>query len=142
MLNLDPRYYIEPSIFDRERHELFARTWQLLGPVSQVKERGDFVAVEIAGLKVFAMRGRDGKVRAFRNMCRHRGARLLEEGTGRCPTIRCPYHQWVWADDGRLMNVLWFGEDPDFKLTGWRLTEIRVAEWRGLLFIAIEPKAP
>lgn len=139
MLNLDPRYYVDPAIYDRERTELFARTWQLLGPVSQVAQRGEYCAVEIAGHKVFAIRGRDGKLRGFRNLCRHRGARLLEEGNGRCPTIRCPYHQWVWADDGRLMNVPWFGEDADFKLEDWRLAEIPVAEWRGLLFIAIEP---
>ncbi|CAN5311536.1 aromatic ring-hydroxylating dioxygenase subunit alpha [soil metagenome] len=139
MLNLDPRYYYDPAIFARERNELFARTWQLLGPVTQVKERGEYVAVEIAGLKVFAMRGRDGKIRAFRNMCRHRGARLLEEGTGRCPTIRCPYHQWVWDDTGGLKAVPWFGEDADFKLEDWRLDEIHAQEWRGLLFVAIDP---
>ena len=117
----------------------FAKTWQLMGPVSQLGQRGDYCAAEIAGHKVFAVRGRDGTLRAFRNLCRHRGARLLPEGNGRCPTIRCPYHQWVWADDGRLLAVPWFGEDPDFKLEDWRLEEIHLREWRGLLFIAIDP---
>ncbi len=102
MLNLDPSLYVDPSVFVRERNEIFAKTWQLLGPVSQVAERGEYVAADIAGIKVFAIRGRDGELRAFRNVCRHRGAQLLEEGTGRCATIRCPYHQWVFADDGRL----------------------------------------
>jgi phenylpropionate dioxygenase-like ring-hydroxylating dioxygenase large terminal subunit len=90
MLNLEARYYVDPSIYDRERNELFARTWQLLGPVSQVAERGEYCAVEIAGHKVFAIRGRDGKLRGFRNLCRHRGARLLEEGNGRCPRFAAP----------------------------------------------------
>ena len=105
MLNLDARYYVDPAVYERERVELFAKTWQLMGPVSQLGQRGDYCAAEIAGHKVFAIRGRDGKLRAFRNLCRHRGARLLPEGNGRCPTIRCPYHQWVWADDGRLLAV-------------------------------------
>ena len=140
MLNLESRNYIDHAIYERERDNLFSRTWQLLGPVSQVSERGQYVAVEIAGLKVFAIRAKDGKVRAFRNLCRHRGARLLEEGNGRCPTIRCPYHQWVWADDGRLLNVPWFGEAADFRLEDWRLEEISVREWRGLLFVAIRPE--
>ena len=139
MLNLDARYYIDPAVYDRERTELFARTWQLIGPASLLAERGEYWAVEIAGHKVFAVRGRDGKLRAFRNLCRHRGARLLPEGTGRCPTIRCPYHQWVWADDGRLMAVPWFGEDPEFRLEDWRLEEIHLQEWRGLIFVAIDP---
>jgi len=139
VLNLDSRYYVDPAVYERERVELFAKTWQLMGPVSQLGQRGDYCAAEIAGHKVFAIRGRDGKLRAFRNLCRHRGARLLPEGNGRCPTIRCPYHQWVWADDGRLLAVPWFGEDPDFKLEDWRLEEIHLREWRGLLFIAIDP---
>jgi len=141
MLNLDARYYIDPAVYDHERLDLFPKTWQLLGPLSQFTGRGDYSAIEIAGHKVFAVRSKDGKLRAFRNLCRHRGARLLAEGTGRCPTIRCPYHQWVWADDGRLMNVPWFGEDPDFRLEDWRLDEIHLREWRGLVFVAIDPSA-
>jgi phenylpropionate dioxygenase-like ring-hydroxylating dioxygenase large terminal subunit len=90
MLNLEPRYYFDPSIYDRERSELFARTWQLLGPASEAAERGEYCAVEIAGHKVFAIRGEDGKLRGFRNLCRHRGARLLEEGNGRCPRSGAP----------------------------------------------------
>ena len=139
MLNLDPRYYVDPAILPRERSEIFGRTWQLLGPVSQVAERGQYVSADIAGIKVFAIRGRDGTLRAFRNVCRHRGAQLLEEGNGRCATIRCPYHQWVFADDGHLVTAPWFGEDPDFNAADWPLDSIQVAEWRGLLFVSLDP---
>jgi choline monooxygenase len=139
MLNLDSRYYVDAAVFECERTQLFPKTWQLLGPASDLTQRGAYSAIEIAGHKVFAVRGKDGRLRAFRNLCRHRGARLLAEGTGRCPTIRCPYHQWVWSDDGRLMNVPWFGEDPDFRLEDWRLDEIQLQEWRGLVFVAIDP---
>ncbi len=140
MLNLDPSYYVDPAILPRERNEIFARSWQMLGPASQVAGRGQYVAADIAGIKVFAIRGRDGSLRAFRNVCRHRGAQLLEEGAGRCATIRCPYHQWVFADDGQLLTAPWFGEEPDFKPEDWPLEPIHVAEWRGLLFVSINPR--
>lgn len=140
MLNLDPRFYVDPAVLPRERTEIFARTWQMLGPASQVAERGQYVSADIAGLKVFAIRGRDGELRAFRNVCRHRGAQLLEEGAGRCATIRCPYHQWVFADDGRLLNAPWFGTEPDFKPEDWPLEPIHAVIWRGLLFVAIDPQ--
>ncbi len=140
MLNLDPRLYVDHAVLPRERSEIFSKTWQMLGPAAQVAGRGQYVSADIAGLKVFAIRGRDGELRAFRNVCRHRGAQLLEEGTGRCATIRCPYHQWVFADDGRLLNAPWFGEEPDFNPDDWPLEPIHTAAWRGLLFIAIDPQ--
>ena len=140
MLNLDPNLYVDPAILPRERVEIFAKTWQLLGPASQVAERGQYVSAEIAGTKVFAIRGRDGVLRAFLNVCRHRGAQLLEEGHGRCATIRCPYHQWVFADDGKLITAPWFGEEPGFDPEKWPLAEIHADEWRGLLFVAIDPQ--
>ena len=77
MLNLDPKLYVDAAVLPRERDAIFARTWQLLGPASQVAERGQYAAADIAGVKVFAIRGRDGELRAFRNVCRHRGAQLL-----------------------------------------------------------------
>ncbi len=139
MLNLDPRLYVDPATLRNERDSIFARTWQLLGPASQVAERGEFVAAEIAGLKLFVIRGRDGALRGFRNVCRHRGERLLEEGHGRCATIRCPYHQWVFDDKGALVNAPWFGEDPAFRKEEWPLEPVHFDTWRGLLFAAVDP---
>jgi choline monooxygenase len=138
MLNLDATHYTDPAAHARDRRAIFARSWQLLGPASALRERGDYLATEIAGMKVFVAMTREG-LRGFRNVCRHRGARLLPEGTGRCATIRCPYHQWVWGEDGSLLNVPWWGEDPDFRKADWALDPVAVEVWRGLLFVAIEP---
>ena len=99
MLNLDASYYTAASVFTCERERLFTRSWQLLGPASQVAGPGAYVATDIAGIKVFALRGSDGMLRAFRNVCRHRGALLLAEGNGRCESLRCPYHQWLYERD-------------------------------------------
>ena len=137
--NLAPGYYVDPAIYGREREAIFARHWQMLGPVSRVAEPGQYLAVEIANWKLFALRGEDGVLRAFHNVCRHRGARLLEEGTGHCQTLRCPYHLWVYDHDGRLRAAPWFGDDPGFRLEDWPLQPIAVDTWRGLLFVAIDP---
>ncbi len=139
MLNLDPRLYVDPSAFVRERMEIFSKTWQLLGPLAQMAERGQFVAADIAGVKVFAIRGRDGTLRAFKNVCRHRGAQLLNDGAGRCATIRCPYHQWVFADDGKLINAPWFGDEAEFDMSAWPLEPIHIETWRGLVFVSLDP---
>ena len=84
---------------------------------------------------------RDG-LRAFRNVCRHRGARLLPEGAGRCATIRCPYHQWVWGEDGSLLHVPWWGDDPEFRMAEWTLDRVALGLWRGLVFVSLAPEAP
>jgi choline monooxygenase len=139
MRNLDPRLYVDPAVFEKERQAIFARSWQLIGPLSRLSERGQYIAAELAGFKVLVIRGRDGNLRGFRNVCRHRGARLLEEGTGTCAAIRCPYHQWVFADDGLLVTAPWFGEDPSFRKEDWPLEPIHVDTWRGLVFAALDP---
>ena len=137
--NLDPALYIDPAAHRAERERVFWRSWQLLGPASQVDAPGKYVATEIAGAKVFAIRADDGSLGAFRNVCAHRGARLLEEGTGHCSAIRCPYHHWLYGLDGSLRRTPWFGDDPDFDRDDWPLQRITVEEWRGLLFVAIDP---
>lgn len=137
--NLDPRLYVDPAVLDRERRTIFARSWQHVGPVSRVAERGAYVAADIAGAKVLVMRGRDGQLRGFRNVCRHRGAQLLPDGAGRAASIRCPYHCWVFDDKGQLVNAPWFGEDKAFNPADWPLDPIHVATWRGLLFVSLDP---
>jgi choline monooxygenase len=136
--NLDPRYYVDPGLFEAERQAIFRRQWQMLGPASRLERPGDYLAVDVAGWKLFAVRGTDGLLRGFHNVCRHRGARLLTEGTGTCQRLRCPYHHWVYDLKGSLRQAPWFGEDPDFRLEDWPLKAAALSEWRGLLFIAID----
>ena len=139
MLNIDPGVYVRREVFLAEREALFATTWQLLGPVAKLVERRSYVATEIAGMKVFAVRSNDGVLRAFRNVCRHRGARLLPEGEGTCGPIRCPYLQWQFSDAGELLKAPWYGEEAGFDMADWPLEPIAVGEWRGLVFVAIAP---
>jgi choline monooxygenase len=138
--NLDPTCYVDPALHARERTAIFRTHWHLLGPAAQVAEPGQYAAAELAGEKLFALRGRDGVLRAFRNVCPHRGARLLEEGAGRCDTLRCPYHLWLFDETGRLRRTPWFGEDASFNLADWPLTAASAAVWRGLLFVSVDPE--
>jgi choline monooxygenase len=141
LLNLDPALYATARSFLAERERIFSTTWQLIGPASRLPEAGSYVATEAAGLKLFVLRGRDGALRAFRNVCRHRGARLLEEGAGRCAgPVRCPYHNWSYDDRGALVATPWFGEDAAFRKEEWPLHEIRIQQWRGLVFVAFAPE--
>jgi choline monooxygenase len=140
MLNMGPDVYVRREVFEAEREKLFATSWQLLGPLAKLSERRSYVATEIAGMKVFAVRSNDGVLRAFRNVCRHRGARLLPEGEGTCGPIRCPYHQWQFSDAGELIKAPWYGEEPGFDMADWPLEPISVGEWRGLVFVAIRPR--
>jgi choline monooxygenase len=140
LTNLAARYYADPDIFAAERQAIFRRHWQMLGPISRLAAPGAYLAVDVAGWKLFALRGEDGVLRGFHNVCRHRGARILQEGEGTCKVLRCPYHNWVYDTDGSLRHAPWFGEDPGFALSQWPLESAQLAQWRGLLFIAIEPE--
>lgn len=136
--NLEPSFYVDPGVHERERRAIFRSHWQMLGPVARVGGPGDYLAVTVAGWRLFVVRGRDGVLRGFHNVCRHRGARLVPDGTGRCDLLRCPYHNWVYDHQGALLQAPWFGEDPGFKAGDWPLQRAALAEWRGLLFLAID----
>ncbi len=140
ILNLDPALYVRPETLAQERARIFLRTWAFLGPASAVTEPGAYLAAEIAGLPVVALRGRDGVLRGFRNVCRHRGARLLASGEGTCGLVVCPYHKWSYDHTGRLVQAPWWGNDPAIVPEDWPLTPIHLATWRGLLFAAVDPE--
>ena len=138
MKNLGSEFYTNPALYERECQLVFWNSWQLVGPLSHLTSPGDYLATEIAGAKIFVIRDNDGLLRAFRNVCRHRGAQLLSDGQGNCERIRCPYHSWVYGLDGSLERTPWFGDDPKFDPTDWPLREIHIGVWRGLLFVALD----
>ena len=141
MQNMSASRYTDKHIFEQEQHTLFRRHWQLFCHKAQLKDHGDYVSGDVAGMAVMAIRGSDGELRAFLNVCRHRGARLLEPGTGNCDTLRCPYHNWTYQTTGVLKHAPWFGEDESFRIEDWPLQAIKIEVWRNLVFIAIDPVA-
>lgn len=146
MRNLDPRLYTDPATFAAERARIFWASWQMIGPAAALAAPGGYIATEIAGAKVLAIRDETGSLRAFRNVCRHRGARLVEEGTGQCKMLRCQYHNWVYDLSGALIRAPWFGDREGraegFDMADWPLEQLSVECWRGLAFVAIRPQRP
>lgn len=139
---LPPEWYVDDAILRRERTAIFAKNWALFGPEREVAEAGAWRAETINGWPLFIIRGEDGELRGFHNVCRHRAAALFQGAAGQCSTIRCPYHAWTYDQAGRLLKTPGFGELPGFELSTHGLFPIRVGVWRGLVFIAIDEAAP
>ena len=135
------RYYTDPRVYEREKEAIFARTWHYIGHESHVRDPGDYLTLEIADESVFVMRGDDGRLRGFYNVCRHRAHRLLD-GAGNAATIVCPYHAWSYRCDGSLRHARFADRMEDFNPEEFRLPEVRVESLGGLLFVNLDPRAP
>jgi phenylpropionate dioxygenase-like ring-hydroxylating dioxygenase large terminal subunit len=135
---LDPRLYVDPDGMAQEQRAIFARTWQLSGHVADLATPGRFVAVQVGSESALAMRGEDGELRAFRNVCRHRASRL-REGRGDCgKALRCPYHGWTYRTDGRLIGVPEGRGFPGLDKQQLGLMPARVEAFAGLVFVNLD----
>lgn len=139
---LPAHWYTDPGILKREREAIFARNWALFGPESEVAEPGTYRTDTVNGWPVFVVRGEDGRLRAFHNVCRHRGATLLTEEKGRCRLAVCPYHAWSFDLTGRLVRTPNFGEEAGFDKSQFGLYPVAVDTWAGLVFIRIAADGP
>ncbi len=137
---LPARLYCDPENFAAERERIFARHWILVAHEGQLARPGDFITAAIAGKPIFVLRDRDGALRGFHNVCRHRASPLLRSASGQCGVLRCPYHGWVYDQTGRLRKAPGFEADaldPD----GWSLWPVRVERWNGLVFACLDADA-
>ncbi len=139
---LESHYYTDPLVFARERERIFKPAWWLLGPAHLLQKKGSYVSDTVCGWSVFVVRGQDGELRGFHNICRHRGARLLDQGEGQCRVIKCPYHAWGFDTAGKLVATPGFGAEALLKKEDYSLFSIRVHQWRGMVFICVDPEAP
>jgi choline monooxygenase len=132
--------YVDPAAYERERHAVFAREWQLTGFRAQLRAPGDYVQHTIAGWPVVVAVQDDGSLRAFHNVCRHRAGPLVTDAAGQCRSFVCRYHGWAYALDGTLTSARDFGGDLD--ASEFPLFDVQVDEWRGLVFVNLDPGAP
>ena len=140
---LEGRFYADSAIFAAERERIFRSAWQLVGHDSAFGAAGSTRPIDIAGASVFVVRGEDGALRAFRNVCRHRGASLVaEDRPAGCAPIACPSHGWRYGLDGQLLQTPWFGEESPFDLPALSLIPVEIGLWRALVFVALEPREP
>ena len=143
---LPPRVFHDADVFDFEQDRWFARTWLCVGREEEVAEPGTFLLARAAGESVAILRDREGTVRAFHNVCRHRGSTLLDEpatgtGTGRVVRIQCPYHAWIYDLDGSLRRAPHTEDIADFQVADQGLLPVRLETWQGFLFINLDPGA-
>ncbi|MCB1421906.1 MAG: aromatic ring-hydroxylating dioxygenase subunit alpha [Nitratireductor sp.] len=137
---LDARYYTDPEIFRIEHNGLFARTWQFAGHVSQVENTGDYFTFSIGGENLFCIRGKDGEIRAFYNVCQHRAHEMVH-GDGNAKLLVCPYHAWTYELDGGLRSGPNVKSVPGFDRSEICLTPVRIENFHGFLFANLNPDA-
>ena len=132
--------YTSSDVFVHEQNAIFARTWQYVCHLEKVRQAGDYFVVEVAGESVILIRGEDGDLRAFYNVCSHRGARLLS-GQGCRSRVSCPYHGWTYDDQGHLIGAPNAQNVPGFDRSAHGLKPVRVEDLHGLIFVNLDPDA-
>jgi Rieske 2Fe-2S family protein len=140
-LPLHPRYYTDPAVLAAEQRRIFARTWQLVGHVSELPQPGSRLVGRAGDAEVLVVRDEDGALHAHRNVCRHRGARLVT-APEQAQAIRCPYHGWTYHLDGSLVGApegRRFAEPLDRRSLG--LLPARVEAFHGLVFVNLDTGA-
>ena len=133
---LPREYFTSPAILTEEVDRIFTRQWLCVDREERVAGRGDYFLLEAAGESIIILRDQQGTVRAFYNVCRHRGSRLCEEHRGSLSeTIQCPYHAWTYGLDGRLIGAPATNDLEGFRKQDWPLRPVSVALWEGFIFI-------
>ena len=133
--------YTDPAVLALEQRRVFARGWQLFAPAAAVAATGDHAVGEIGGTPVIVVRGEDGALRAFHNVCRHRGGPLaFADGRG-AKALHCKYHGWTYTLAGQLRSAPEMQEAQQFDVKAVCLPPARAVAWQGLVFAALEPEA-
>jgi len=142
LMSLPGWLYFDPEFFEAEQKVFLRSAPQVVCHESEIREPGNWRSLEYLGESVIVIRGDDGAVRAFSNVCRHRGSRLVD-GTGGCvKVLTCPYHAWSYARDGRLVGGPHRHEYPGLETETLGLKPVALEAWRGFLFVTLEPGAP
>jgi glycine betaine catabolism A len=141
---LPGRYYTEPAIFEAEKRDIFEKQWLYVCRAQDVPAPGRFVRTTVGNENVIVVRGRDSGLRAFLNVCRHRGATLCLTDAGDVGrSIRCPYHSWAYRLDGSLMSAPNWRSMATVDKAGYGLHPVALTEWHGLVWLNLaENPAP
>lgn len=134
-------WYSDPEILRLEQERIFLRAWQYVGHTGAVAEPGSFFAATAGRTPVVVTRARDGELRAFLNVCRHRGT-VVADGAGRRETLQCRYHAWTYELDGRLRAAPRSEREPGFDAADLSLVPLSIDMWGPLVFVNPDPHAP
>jgi choline monooxygenase len=135
-------WYTDPRVWDLEKRAVFGRTWQVVGRASQVASAGQYITAQIGDEPIVVVRGGDGVLRAFFNVCRHHAAAVMTEAAGCAERLRCPYHGWTYALDGELRSTPEFEDVQCFDRKRNSLVSVRVEIWESFVFVCLAHDAP
>ncbi|HEY9228102.1 MAG TPA: aromatic ring-hydroxylating dioxygenase subunit alpha [Gemmatimonadaceae bacterium] len=128
--------YTSPELLAEEKERIFARHWNCVGRASRLASPGDYIVRDIAGESLIILRDRGGELRAFFNVCRHRGTQICNARSGQfSETIQCPYHAWTYATDGRLIGAPHMQDVESFDKRDFSLHSAALAVWEGFIFV-------
>lgn len=134
--------YTSQDWFDKEQVVIFGNTWQFAGLIEDIQDAGDYITVQCGHQNILVVKGHDQQLRAFHNLCRHRGTQLLRAVGKKQQAIICPYHDWTYRLDGQLIGVPQKNNEfPDLVLEDICLHKASVDTWRGMLWVHPNPNA-
>lgn len=135
-------WYVDSRILELEQNTVFSRSWHVIGRAGQACEPGQYIACEIAGEPILVVRGNDGVLRGFFNVCRHHAAAVMTKTEGKTETLRCPYHGWIYNLEGALILTPEFAGARNFERSASGLIPIQTALWEGLVFVRLSTEGP
>lgn len=138
--SLPQPFYVSDEIFALEMRAIFHRSWTMVGFEVELGRPGAYIATTVGGSPILVLRDRGDAIVGFFNSCRHRGSKLCRDGSGRVPRIVCPYHQWTYDLDGRLLAAPRMGADFDRAEHG--LIPIRIEVVAGCIYAALSDDVP
>ena len=133
-------WYSDPAVLELERERIFRRSWQYVGHTGEVAEPGSFAATWVGDVPVVLVRDREDTLRAFLNVCRHRGS-IICDGKGRRETLQCPYHAWTYGLDGRLITAPRAKREGGIESPELGLVALQLDTWGPLIFVNPDPDA-
>jgi choline monooxygenase len=134
-------WYFDKRIEQLERTSVFAANWQVVGRLDQVNDRGEYFTIDVNGEPLIIVRGEDGKLRAFYNVCRHHAAAVVPEKMGCAKQFRCPYHGWTYGNDGTLKGMVEFEGVCNFNRADNGLVPVRLDTWENFIFVNLDGNA-
>lgn len=135
--------YHSDAFLELEKQHLFRTHWQIAGHVSDMPNPGDYLTMDVIGERALIVRGKDGVVRGFHNLCRHRGSRVVADSQGHCANaLVCPFHGWVYNLDGTLRGAARPRSFPDLDKTEFGLRPLDLEIWMGFIFIRFRDGGP
>src|SRR4051812_25274654 len=141
-MTLPGEYFVSPQYFAAEIQKIFSEEWICVGHESQIPKPGDYFLRELAGENLIVIRDRQWEIRAYYNVCRHRGTRLLEEAGGHCSVVQCSYHARGYSLDGRLVGAPHMEETPGFCKDDSPLRLVHSGIWEGFIFVSLAQSPP